>query len=216
MVKNAAKLIHHFYCSGYLGCSLFTLTNDWGRRWQCRRALQNLTREETIINLGPDQKEIWKFSLALRGLQRHKDTWWAGPLAWLCLWSYPIPEAESSLPSQRGERDLSSFSHGHLYFFFFLNIFWLFLYKNTNQPSPPASQHPLREDRETKNVPTSPSFSSPRNIVAFASHAKIMPPPPKVFFLCPVPPCSRKLWSLHSFHVNSLLSFSHFKTLKGW
>lgn len=36
------------------------------------------------------------------------------------------------------------------------------------------------------------------------------------FSLCPVPPCSRKLWSLHSFHVNSLLSFSHFKTLKGW
>lgn len=78
---------------------------------------------------------------------------------------------------------LSAMGTCMFFFFFFFNIFWLFLYKNTNQPSPPASQHPLREDRETKNVPTSPSFSSPRNIVAFASHAKIMPPPPKVFFV---------------------------------
>lgn len=81
MAKPTAKLIHHFYCSGYLGCSLFTLTNDWGRRWQYRRALKNLKQEGTIINLGPDQEEIEKFRLALPGLHGHKGTCWAGPLA---------------------------------------------------------------------------------------------------------------------------------------
>lgn len=74
MAKNAAKPIHHFYCSGYLGCSLFTLTSDWGRRWQHGRALTNLHQEETIINPGPDQEEAGEFSLALPGLQGHEDT----------------------------------------------------------------------------------------------------------------------------------------------
>lgn len=41
---------------------------------------KNLEQEETIINLGPDQKVIEKFRLALPGLQGHKVSCWAGPL----------------------------------------------------------------------------------------------------------------------------------------
>ena len=49
MAKPIAKLIHHFYCSGYLGCSLFTLTNDWGRRWQYRGHSKNLNRRKQLL-----------------------------------------------------------------------------------------------------------------------------------------------------------------------
>lgn len=41
---------------------------------------KNLEQRETIINLGPDQKAIEKFRLALPGLQGRKGSCWAGPL----------------------------------------------------------------------------------------------------------------------------------------
>lgn len=92
MAKPTAKLVRHFYCSSYLDCSLFTLTNDWGRRWQYRRALSKLKQEETIINLGPNQKEIRKFRLALPGLHGHKGTCCAGPRARQYSWGHYAAE----------------------------------------------------------------------------------------------------------------------------
>lgn len=64
-----AKLVHHFYCSGYLGCSLFTLQMIEEEDGHREGNSKNLEQEETIINLGPDQEAIEEFRLALPGLQ---------------------------------------------------------------------------------------------------------------------------------------------------
>lgn len=119
------------------------------------------------------------------------------------------------LPKVGKETSLLSAMGTCMFFFFFLNIFWLFLYKNTNQPSPPASSILWGRTGKWRTSPRPLPSPLPITLSLLLLMSKSCLPHLR-FSLCPVPPCSRKLWSLHSFHVNSLLSFSHFKTLKGW